>query len=150
MMSNQEIVNYELDSITYRRPDGTYVGIVRGLPYHVVPEDRLWSKAQEMANALGNNLPFEPEAVPAAGQPLQRYLTARQLRLSLMRRTITAQTVVSEISKVSDQLKKEELLVEWEYGTDFKRSHTLILFIETNIVKSTDIMNSIWEVGLGI
>jgi hypothetical protein len=67
-----------------------------------------------------------------------------------MRRTITAQTVVSEISKVSDQMKKEELLVEWEYGTDFKRSHTLILFIETNIVKSTDIMNSIWEEGLGI
>ncbi len=42
--------------ITYKRPDGSFVGVVNGFPYHITSEDPLYEEAQE----LGANAPFEP------------------------------------------------------------------------------------------
>lgn len=40
----------------YRRPDGSFVATVNGLPYHIVDGDPLFEEAQ----ANGANLPLEP------------------------------------------------------------------------------------------
>lgn len=44
----------------YRRPDGSFVATVRGLPYHIVDGDPLFEEAQ----ANGANLPLEPIPEP--------------------------------------------------------------------------------------
>jgi hypothetical protein len=53
-----------LERLTYRRFDEvlgeTYVGIVGGGPYHVIPGGRFWDQAQAMAAQMGDDLPFEP------------------------------------------------------------------------------------------
>jgi hypothetical protein len=49
--------------VQYRRPDGTFVAIVNGLPYHVTPDDPLFEAAQE----AGADAPFEP--MPVAPPP---------------------------------------------------------------------------------
>lgn len=51
--------------LTYRRPDGSFVAIVSGLPYHVEPSDVLFAEASELADELGDDLPFEPDPEPA-------------------------------------------------------------------------------------
>lgn len=57
-----------LASLTYRREDGTFVGVVGGHPYHVIPSDPLFSEAQAIADGMGDALPFEPPP-PAAPPP---------------------------------------------------------------------------------
>ena len=50
--------------LIWRRPDpapeGSFVAIVGGFPYHVLPGDPLWPEALAAAAELGHLLPFEP------------------------------------------------------------------------------------------
>jgi hypothetical protein len=46
--------------LLYRRPDGTFVAIINGYPYHVTEDDTHFAEASTIADALGNDLPFEP------------------------------------------------------------------------------------------
>lgn len=50
--------------LQYRRPDGTFVATVNGYPYHVTPSDPLFEEAEAEADALGDDLPFEPVPEP--------------------------------------------------------------------------------------
>ncbi len=43
-------------TVQYRRPDGTFIATVNGMPYHVVPGDPRYADAQ----IVGANAPFEP------------------------------------------------------------------------------------------
>jgi hypothetical protein len=63
------------------REDGTFVGVVGGLPYHIIPGDQYWDEAQEIAAELGDDLPPEPQPEPPPPPPI--VLTARQLFAAL-------------------------------------------------------------------
>jgi hypothetical protein len=66
------------------RHDGTFVGVVNGRPYHIIPGETYWAEAQEIASALGDGLPMEPPPAPLAPpQPLVIILTNRQLFAAL-------------------------------------------------------------------
>lgn len=48
-------------ALKWKRPDGTFVAEVNGLPYHVVKGDEpLWSHCVDEAKLLGNKLKLEP------------------------------------------------------------------------------------------
>lgn len=49
-----------IESLTFRRADGSFVGVVNGMPYHITDTDPLWDAAQEIADELGDALPLEP------------------------------------------------------------------------------------------
>jgi hypothetical protein len=151
-MMNQEIVAYDLEDLTYRRKDGTYVGVVRGMPYHIIPEDiyGLWEKAVVIADEMGDDLPFEPERVIEPYNPLLCSLTARQFRLSLLRASITSSMITAEIAKITAPLEREEMTVEWEYATEYKRDNKLVQFISTSLLSSSPAMDEIWKAGLRI
>ncbi|CAB4158536.1 hypothetical protein UFOVP706_15 [uncultured Caudovirales phage] len=75
-----------LTELTYKRPDGSYVGLVNGLPYHllddpeVCPPD-LWQAALGIVAVLGEP-PLEPP--PPAPEPLPiRPITRRQCARAL-------------------------------------------------------------------
>lgn len=46
--------------LQYRRPDGSFVAIVNGNPYHIIEGDPLFAEAQ----AAGADLPLEPAPEP--------------------------------------------------------------------------------------
>jgi hypothetical protein len=46
--------------IRYRRPDGTFVAQIEGLPYHIDAADKLFEPAAEQAKRLGGALQQEP------------------------------------------------------------------------------------------
>jgi hypothetical protein len=65
----------KLTSLTYRRPDGSYVGIVNGNPYHLLDDPalcptELWAQAQVMLAGFPDGLPFEPVPEPVVAPPL--------------------------------------------------------------------------------
>lgn len=68
-----------LTAITHRREDGTLVGLVNGLPYHVMPGDRFWDSAVAMASEMGDALPFDspPPMQEPSPQPTKSDLMAK-------------------------------------------------------------------------
>jgi hypothetical protein len=58
-----------LEALTVRLEDGTLVGIVNGLPYHITPSDRYWPEAAAMAIEMGDALSLKPPPPPAPPAP---------------------------------------------------------------------------------
>src|SRR5690349_16849961 len=46
--------------LQFRRPGGSFVAIVNGLPYHIIEGDPLYAEAEQ----AGQNLPLEPVSKP--------------------------------------------------------------------------------------
>ena len=88
-----------LTELTYRRPDGSYVGLVNGLPYHLLddpaacPPD-LWQAALGIVAVLGEP-PLEPVPEPPPS-PVPASITRRQCARELyLRQMITGTEMVS-------------------------------------------------------
>jgi hypothetical protein len=80
-----------LTGLTYRRPDGSLVGVVNGQPYHLLDDPalcppELWGQAQELHAALLDELPLEPApeliVIPPAPEPTKAELMAQLQALS--------------------------------------------------------------------
>lgn len=78
-------------AVLHRRADGSFVALINGMPYHVLPDDPLFPEVE--AAAEGVTLPPEPEPpiLPApspAPQPTPAQLMARlaeiQAQIELM------------------------------------------------------------------
>jgi hypothetical protein len=74
--------------LQWKRPDGTYVAIVNGGNYHVIPGEPLWEAAVAQAAELGDALLFEPEPEPLPLPP-----TTRLAKADLWRRLTDAEAV---------------------------------------------------------
>lgn len=46
--------------LLFKRQDGTFVATINGIPYHVTHDDELYVEALETAEAMGEELSFEP------------------------------------------------------------------------------------------
>ena len=77
-----------LVEIIRRRVDGTFVGLVNGAEYHIIPDDAfapagLWDWAVAEAARLGDDLPLEPgppPAVPVVPAFVRKLALVRALR----------------------------------------------------------------------
>lgn len=114
--------------LTYRRPDGTFVGIVNGGPYHYISSDLMWAEVQAIAAALGDALPFEPVSAPLA--PAMPAITAAQLRLALLGLGVAGAQVEAAIDAMpGTDMQREAARIQWEYATIFQRQHPLVVAI---------------------
>lgn len=52
-----------LKRVKYKRPDGTFVGIVNGLEYHVIPGEPYWAAALEMGEHAPREHAPEPRLI---------------------------------------------------------------------------------------
>jgi hypothetical protein len=68
-------------TLLFRRTDGTFLAQVKGMPYHVIPEEALWEEALQVAAEMGDHLLFEPP--PPAPRLAPIVLTNRQLFAAL-------------------------------------------------------------------
>lgn len=128
--------------LIYRRPDGTFVADLNGLPYHVIPSDPYWDEAVAEAARLGDALPFEPEPEPQpqAIQPLTR----RQLRLGLLYAGISTSQVEDAIAAIPDPTDREVALIEWQDATIYERSHPLIDQIGSALGLTPEQIDAMW------
>ncbi len=117
-----------LQSLTFRRTDGTLVGQVNGLPYHIIQSDPLWLVAQAIAANMGDELPFEPAPSAPPAPPLVPAITARQLRLALLGLGLTGAQVEAQIAAMpGTPAQREAAMIEWEYATTYQRDHPLVV-----------------------
>ena len=91
----------------------TYIGIVQGL--------HTWEVTDENGVVIGINqsetfTPSVPESV-----------SARQIRLWLVRHDISLSQVDAAIDNISDQLQRDSVRVEWDYAPYVERSHPMLV-----------------------
>jgi hypothetical protein len=119
-----------LQSLTFRRTDGTLVGQMNGLPYHIIQSDPLWLVAQAIAANMGDELPFEPAPSAPPAPPLVPAITARQLRLALLGLGLTGAQVEAQIAAMpGTPAQREAAMIEWEYATTYQRDHPLVVML---------------------
>jgi hypothetical protein len=97
----------------------TYIGIVDGL--------RTWEVRDEAGTLVGlNQQAVEPEspAVPAS-------VSARQIRLWLIRNGVSLAQVESAIDAIPDQLQRDSVRVEWDYAPYVERTHPMLIPLAT-------------------
>lgn len=116
-----------LENLTYRREDGTFVGVVNGMPYHLIPSDALFPQAEAMAAEMGDALPLEPPPEPPAPAPMPT-ITRRQLRLALLRLNVTVEQVEAKIVAMpGTPIEREAAMIEWRDSGTYDRNHPLVV-----------------------
>lgn len=130
--------------LMYKRPDGTYVAEVNGMPYHVMPGDQYWSQAVNEAERMGGDLEFEP-LPPAPPTPPMPKLTRRQLRLGLLTNGITTGQVESVIEDIDDDIDREIAKIEWADANTYDRDHPLVNQIGMTLGLDESEIDDMWR-----
>lgn len=91
----------------------TYVGVTNGL--------HTWTVSDEDGNVIGVNQSADlTPAIPAS-------VSARQIRLWLLRHGISLAAVDAAIDAIPDQLQRDSVRVEWDYAPYVERSHPMLV-----------------------
>jgi hypothetical protein len=91
----------------------TYLGVIDGL--------HTWEVRDEAGELIGMNqseslTPAVPESV-----------SARQIRLWLVRHGVSLAAVDAAIDAIPDQLQRDSVRVEWDYAPYVERSHPMLV-----------------------
>lgn len=84
---------------------------------------------------------------PETGLP---NLTARQLRLGLVLNGLSPAAVEASLDAIEDQQQRELAKIEWEYATQFERSHPLIAQVAAGFGLTTAQVDAMWEAATGL
>jgi hypothetical protein len=90
----------------------TYLGVIDGI--------RTWEVRDESGNVIGMNQQAVEESVPAS-------VSARQIRLWLLRQGISLAQVDAAIDAIPDQLQRDSVRVEWDYSGYVERTHPMLV-----------------------
>ncbi len=132
------------------RPDGTFVGDVNGMPYHIISGEPYWDEAQEIAAELGDDLPMEQpsplEQPPLAPAPMPT-ITRRQLRLALLKRFgLTSAQVEAQIAALPrTPIEREAAMIEWQDATTYERDHWLVIALGAALGLPTAQIDDAWR-----
>lgn len=90
----------------------TYIGVIGGL--------HTWEVRDEAGELIGVNQSADLEpAVPES-------VSARQIRLWLVRNGVSLASVDAAIDAIPDQLQRDSVRVEWDYAPYVERSHPML------------------------
>jgi hypothetical protein len=90
----------------------TYIGNINGV--------HTWEVRDESGRVIGMNQQAVDDSVPAS-------VSARQIRLWLLRQGISLAAVDSAIDAIPDQLQRDSVRVEWDYAPYVERSHPMLV-----------------------
>jgi hypothetical protein len=90
----------------------TYLGVIDGI--------RTWEVRDEAGNFVGMNQQAVDDSVPAS-------VSARQIRLWILRQGISLAAVDAAIDAIPDQLQRDSVRVEWDYAPYVERSHPMLI-----------------------
>jgi hypothetical protein len=90
----------------------TYLGVIDGI--------RTWEVRDESGNFVGMNQQAVDDSVPAS-------VSARQIRLWLLRQGISLAAVDAAIDAIPGQLQRDSVRVEWDYAPYVERTHPMLI-----------------------
>jgi hypothetical protein len=91
----------------------TYLGVIDGL--------HIWEVRDESGVVIGTNQ--SADLTP----PVPDSVSARQIRLWLVRHGISLAAVDAAIDAIPDQLQRDSVRVEWDYAPYVERSHPMLV-----------------------
>jgi len=91
----------------------TYIGLINGL--------HTWEVRNEAGETIGIN-----QATDLA-PPVPESVSARQIRLWLVRNGVSLAQVEAAIDAIPDQLQRDMVRVEWEYAPYVERAHPMLI-----------------------
>jgi hypothetical protein len=91
----------------------TYVGVIGGM--------HTWEVRDGSGTVIGMNQSAELAAQTPAS------VSARQIRLWLLRQSISLAAVDAAIDAIPDQLQRDSVRVEWDYSGYVERSHPMLV-----------------------
>ena len=89
---------------------------------------------------LINNLPYVSNNCPIAVSP-------RQLRLALINKGVSLDSILNAINSIPDATSKASALIEWEYSTEFRRTHPLVQSIAAVLVLTEQEIDDIFKLA---
>ena len=98
------------DSITVTT---RYLGVIDGL--------HTWEVRDESGEVIGMNQ--SADITP----PVPESVSARQIRLWLIRQGISLAAVDATIDAIPDQLQRDSVRVEWDYAPYIERTHPMLV-----------------------
>jgi hypothetical protein len=90
----------------------TYIGVIEGL--------HTWEVRDESGDLIGMNQQAVEDSVPTS-------VSARQIRLWLIRHGISLAQVDAAIDAIPDQLQRDSVRVEWDYAPYVERTHPMLI-----------------------
>ena len=93
---------------------------------------------------------IEPYTPPTADdlRALLPAVTARQLRLTLVRNGYSLSAVNAAIEALPEGQQKDEAQIEWEYATTFERLSPTLLTISAALGLSAEEIDAMWQQAL--
>ena len=91
----------------------TYVGVIDGM--------HTWEVRDESGVVIGYNR--SADLTP----PVPESVSARQIRLWLVRHGISLAAVDAAIDAIPDQLQRDSVRVEWDYAPYVERTHPMLV-----------------------
>ncbi|UXT43220.1 hypothetical protein FY137_18285 [Agrobacterium tumefaciens] len=77
--------------------------------------------------------------------PLTKPVTRRQLRLTLVRNSISLASVEAAIASMPEGLAKEEAQIEWADASEFQRQHPTLLLIAAALGLTEAQVDAMWR-----
>ena len=90
----------------------TYLGVIDGI--------RTWEVRDDTGAVVGINQQAVDDSVPAS-------VSARQIRLWVLRQGISLAAVDAAIDAIPDQLQRDSVRVEWDYAPYVERTHPMLV-----------------------
>lgn len=115
-------------------------------PYGVNPQIRLWMSENPEAPVHAYVPPVA--LTPEEARALMPNLSARQLRLGLLSSGITPTNVAAVINGMPDSPEKEAALIEWEYATEFRRTHALLVQVGAALGLTETQIDTMWTASI--
>ena len=91
----------------------TYIGVIDGL--------HTWEVRDENGELVGTNQSLDLTT------PAPESVSARQIRLWLVRNGISLAQVDAAIDSIPDQLQRDSVRVEWDYAPYVERAHPMLV-----------------------
>lgn len=91
----------------------TYIGVIGNL--------HTWEVRDESGTVIGKN---QSETLTP---PVPESVSARQIRLWLIRQGISLAAVDAAIDAIPDQLQRDSVRVEWDYAPYVERTHPMLV-----------------------
>jgi hypothetical protein len=91
----------------------TYLGVIDGM--------HTWEVRDETGAVVGMNQ--SADLTP----PVPESVSARQIRLWLLRQGISLAAVDAAIDAIPDQLQRDSVRVEWDYAPYVERTHAMLI-----------------------
>lgn len=85
-----------------------------------------------------------PEPTPEDVREAMPPLTARQLRLGLVDNGYSVAQVEAAIAAIADETEREKAQIEWEYASEYRRTHPLIGQIAAALGLTAEQIDAMW------